>query len=134
MSIHSEIRRAIITTLKAADDKGDTTFFDGRPVVIEESDLPAVAVYLSEAQCTGTEVDGDIWSAVLHVEVFLKATQPDSSLDERMENQVYPALGNVPELGNLIRTMAAQGYNYQRDDEMAMWGSADLTYDITYSM
>ncbi|ELL0634492.1 phage tail protein, partial [Salmonella enterica] len=46
MSIHSEIRRAIITTLKAADDKGDTTFFDGRPVVIEESDLPAVAVYL----------------------------------------------------------------------------------------
>ncbi|EGW1417133.1 phage tail protein, partial [Salmonella enterica] len=24
--------------------------------------------------------------------------------------------------------------NYQRDDEMAMWGSADLTYDITYSM
>lgn len=134
MSIHSEIRRAIIATLKAADNKGDTTFFDGRPVVIEESDLPAVAVYLSEAQCTGTEVDGDIWSAVLHVEVFLKATQPDSVLDERMENQVYPALGNVPGLGNLIRTMAAQGYNYQRDDEMAMWGSADLTYDITYSM
>ncbi|EBS7338325.1 phage tail protein [Salmonella enterica] len=134
MSIHSEIRRAIIATLKAADNKGDTTFFDGRPVVIEESDLPAVAVYLSEAQCTGTEVDGDIWSAVLHVEVFLKATQPDSTLDERMENQVYPALGNVPGLGNLIRTMAAQGYNYQRDDEMAMWGSADLTYDITYSM
>ncbi|EEJ6890613.1 phage tail protein, partial [Salmonella enterica] len=114
MSIHSEIRRAIIATLKAADNKGDTTFFDGRPVVIEESDLPAVAVYLSEAQCTGTEVDGDIWSAVLHVEVFLKATQPDSALDERMENQVYPALGNVPGLGNLIRTMAAQGYNYQR--------------------
>ncbi|EBN5091871.1 phage tail protein, partial [Salmonella enterica] len=56
------------------------------------------------------------------------------ALDERMENQVYPALGNVPGLGNLIRTMAAQGYNYQRDDEMAMWGSADLTYDITYSM
>ncbi|HHD8778264.1 TPA: phage tail terminator protein, partial [Salmonella enterica] len=28
----------------------------------------------------------------------------------------------------------AQGYNYQRDDEMAMWGSADLSYDITYSM
>lgn len=134
MSIHSEIRRAIIATLKAADNKGDTTFFDGRPVVIEESDLPAVAVYLSEAQCTGTEVDGDIWSAVLHVEVFLKATQPDSALDERMENQVYPVLGNVPGLGNLIRTMAAQGYNYQRDDEMAMWGSADLTYDITYSM
>ncbi|EBU8701617.1 phage tail protein, partial [Salmonella enterica] len=32
------------------------------------------------------------------------------------------------------RTMSARGYDYQRDDQMAMWGSADLTYDITYTM
>ncbi|WP_239908335.1 phage minor tail U family protein, partial [Salmonella enterica] len=62
------------------------------------------------------------------------ATAPDSALDEQMENRVYPALGSVAGLGDIIRTMSAQGYNYQRDDEMAMWGSADLSYDITYSM
>ncbi|EDK9746149.1 phage tail protein, partial [Salmonella enterica subsp. enterica serovar Java] len=55
-------------------------------------------------------------------------------LDEQMENRVYPALGSVAGLGDIIRTMSAQGYNYQRDDEMAMWGAADLSYDITYSM
>ncbi|MBT0452305.1 phage tail protein, partial [Morganella morganii subsp. morganii] len=26
------------------------------------------------------------------------------------------------------------GYDYQRDDEMCLWGSADLTYHLTYSM
>ncbi|EBM9909985.1 phage tail protein [Salmonella enterica subsp. enterica serovar Heidelberg] len=133
MTRHSAVRQAIIAALKKTDD-GSTTFFDGRPVVVEEDELPAVAVYLSDAQYTGTEVDGDIWSAVLHVEVFLKATAPDRALDEQMENRVYPALGSVAGLGDIIRTMSAQGYNYQRDDEMAMWGSADLSYDITYSM
>lgn len=133
MTRHSAIRQAIIAALKENDD-GTTTFFDGRPVVVEEDELPAVAVYLSDAQCTGADVDGDVWSAVLHVEVFLKAAQPDGALDEQMENRVYPALTNATGLADIIRTMSAQGYNYQRDDEMAMWGSADLSYDITYSM
>lgn len=133
MTRHSAIRQAIITALKENDD-GTTTFFDGRPVVVEEDELPAVAVYLSDAQCTGADVDGDVWSAVLHVEVFLKAAQPDGALDEQMENRVYPAMGNITGLSELIRTIVAQGYDYQRDDQMAMWGSADLTYFITYSM
>lgn len=82
MTRHSAVRQAIIAALKKTDD-GSTTFFDGRPVVVEEDELPAVAVYLSDAQYTGPEVDGDIWSAVLHVEVFLKATAPDSALMNR---------------------------------------------------
>ncbi|WP_244495339.1 phage minor tail U family protein, partial [Escherichia coli] len=27
-----------------------------------------------------------------------------------------------------------QGYEYRRDDDMALWSSADLTYSITYEM
>lgn len=133
MTRHSAIRQAIIAALKENDD-GTTTFFDGRPVVVEEDELPAVAVYLSDAQCTGADVDGDVWSAVLHVEVFLKAAQPDGALDEQMENRVYPALTNATGLADIITIMSARGYDYQRDDQMAMWGSADLTYDITYTM
>lgn len=133
MTRHSAIRQAIIAALKENDD-GTTTFFDGRPVVVEEDELPAVAVYLSDAQCTGADVDGDAWSAVLHVEVFLKAAQPDGALDEQMENRVYPALTNATGLADIITIMSARGYDYQRDDQMAMWGSADLTYDIAYTM
>ncbi|MGC6756761.1 phage tail terminator protein, partial [Escherichia coli] len=37
-------------------------------------------------------------------------------------------------LDALIETMTPQGYDYQRDDEMATWGSVDFTYTLTYSM
>jgi hypothetical protein len=30
--------------------------------------------------------------------------------------------------------MNASGYDYQRDDEAMMWGSADLSYSISYVM
>ena len=30
--------------------------------------------------------------------------------------------------------MVTQGYEYRRDDDMALWSSADLTYSITYEM
>lgn len=133
MNRHSEIRKAIINRIKEGADI-DATYFDGRPVFIEASDLPAVAVYLTDAQYTAEDIDGDSWEATLHIEVFLKASQPDSVLDEWMENQIYPALQSVPELDALINTMTQQGYDYQRDNDMVTWGSADLTYGITYKM
>lgn len=133
MNRHTEIRKAIINRIKEGTDI-DATYFDGRPVFIEAADLPAVAVYLTDAQYTAEDLDGDSWEATLHIEVFLKASQPDSALDEWMENQIYPALQSVPELDALINTMTQQGYDYQRDNDMVTWGSADLTYGITYKM
>ncbi len=49
-----------------------------------------------------------------------------------MEEKVYPALETIPALFPLIETMIPMGYDYQRDDEMATWGSVDLTYTLTY--
>ena len=133
MSKHSAIRAAILAKLKN-DITGDVTWFDGRPAFLEEQDLPAVAVYLSDAEYAGQTLDADDWQAVLHVEVFLKASNPDTALDNWMEEKVYPAMAMVPQLDQLIETITPQGYDYQRDDEMATWGSVDLTYSITYSM
>ncbi|TBL58188.1 phage minor tail U family protein [Hafnia paralvei] len=133
MNKHSEIRKAILDRIKAIDDS-KTTYFDGRPGFIDASDLPAVAVYLTEAQCVCSELDSDTWEANLHVEVFLKAAQPDSALDEWMERRIYPALQDIPALASLIRTITPLGYEYQRDNDMVTWGSADLTYTLTYDM
>ncbi|MFX4312850.1 phage tail protein, partial [Enterobacter sp. 63] len=55
-------------------------------------------------------------------------------LDDWMESRVYPVLAEVPGLETLITTMIQQGYDYQRDDDMALWSSADLKYSITYDM
>ncbi|WP_276377835.1 phage tail terminator protein, partial [Escherichia coli] len=96
-------------------------------------ELPAVAVWLSDARYTGKMTDEDDWQAVLHIAVFIRAQAPDSELDEWMENSIYPALRHIPALSGLIDTMTPQGFNYQRDDEMATWAMAEITYQIAYT-
>mgnify|MGYP002181196280 CR=1 FL=1 len=130
---HSDIRQLILDALESAIGT-DAIYFDGRPAVLEEGDFPAVAVYLTDAEYTGEELDADVWQATLHVEVFLPAQVPDSELDEWMEARVYPVLAEIPGLASLIINMAQQGYDYQRDDDIGLWSSADLKYSITYEM
>ena len=130
---HSDIRRAIINALE--NSIGDEAlYFDGRPAVLEEGDFPALAIYLTDAEYTGEELDADTWQATLHVEIFLPAQVPDSDLDNWMESRIYPVLSDVPGLAGLITNIVQQGYDYQRDDDMALWSSADLKYSITYEM
>lgn len=130
---HPQIRAAVLNALK--DNITDSvTWFDGRPAFLEVQDLPAVAVYLTDAQFTGAMVDEDQWSATLHIEVFLKAELPDAALDEWMESKIYPVLSDIPGLSDLIELMAPLGYDYQRDEDMSTWGSADMQYSITYIM
>lgn len=130
---HPQIRAAVLAALKR-NIIDQVTWFDGRPGFLDEEVLPAVAVYLTDARASDDNIDEDMWSALLHIEVFLKAKEPDSALDAWMEEKVYPALGDIPELLPLIELMNASGYDYQRDDEAMMWGSADLSYSISYVM
>jgi hypothetical protein len=53
----------------------------------------------------------------------LRADSPDTALDQWVESRIYPALTDIPELADFIETLSPQGYDYQRDDEMATWGS-----------
>ena len=121
---HTDIRAAVLDALEKHDT--GATLFDGRPAVFEEADFPAVAVYLTDAEYTGEELDADTWRATLHIEVFLPAQVPDSELDQWMERRIYPAMAAIPALAGMITTMVQQGY--------ALWSSADLTYSITYEM
>lgn len=130
---HPLIRKAVLDALKAGNAQA-VTWFDGRPSVLEPQDLPAVAVYLTDAESSGESVDEDMWRATLHIEVFLKGDDTDSALDEWMENNIYPVMASIPTLSGVLETMSARGYDYQRDDEMATWGSADLQYSISYVM
>ncbi|CAM3939465.1 phage tail terminator protein [Xenorhabdus thuongxuanensis] len=132
MSKHSTIRQAVIAAL--APHANGATVFDGRPFFVDEQEFPAIAVYLTEAQSTDNAVDEDQWQVVLHIELFLKASQPDSELDKWVENTLYPALRHIPALSALIDAMSPIGYDYQRDDDMGLWGSVDLSYQLIYSM
>ncbi|HDT5874629.1 TPA: phage tail protein, partial [Klebsiella quasipneumoniae subsp. similipneumoniae] len=61
-------------------------------------------------------------------------TATDSELDKWMETRIYPAMETVPDLTSLVETINVVGYDYQRDDEATIWGSADLQYSLTYIM
>lgn len=130
---HREIRAAILSALKE-NIPDRVTWFDGRPVFIDEQELPAVAVYLTDALAAEEFVDEGAWGAVLHIEVFLRAKETDSALDMWMEEKILPAMDGVPGLSALLLKMNLQGYDYRRDDEFMMWGSADLLWNITYQM
>lgn len=132
MNKHTQIRRAVLTKLGSLTGTA-VSLFDGLPAFIESEDLPALAVWLTDAQYTGVMADEDDWQATLHVAVFLKAQAPDAELDTWMEEKIFPALEDVIGLENLIDTMTALGYDYQRDSEMATWGMAEITYRITYT-
>ncbi|ENF3191478.1 phage tail protein, partial [Escherichia coli] len=54
-------------------------------------------------------------------------------LDMWMESTIFPALSDMPALSGLIDTMNPLGFNYQRDNEMATWAMAEITYQITYT-
>ena len=130
---HTAIRNAVLERCRSTITD-DVTYFDGRPAFIDENDLPAVAVFLDDARYTGNELDADSWRAMLHIVVYLKATQPDAALDQWVEEKIYPVLNDIPDLASLVETMSPVGYDYQRDDEVATWGAADLSYQLTYTM
>ena len=130
---HPLIRKAVLDALKAGNAQA-VTWFDGRPSVLDAQDLPAVAVYITDAESSDESVDEDMWRATLHIEVFLKGDDTDSALDEWMENNIYPVMASISTLSGVLETMSARGYDYQRDDELATWGSADLQYSVSYVM
>lgn len=108
MNRHTQIRQAVLARLR--EQCGDSaTFFDGLPAFIDAQELPAVAVWLSDAQYTGKMTDEDDWQAVLHIAVFIRAQAPDSELDMWMESTIFPALNDIPALSGLIDTLIPLG-------------------------
>ncbi|MER3564735.1 phage tail protein, partial [Klebsiella pneumoniae] len=108
--IHPQVRKAVLDKLKSINS-GKIFWYDGRPAFLAPEELPAVAVYLTDAKATGGSIDEEEWEAVLHIEVFLKATATDSELDKWMETRIYPAMADVPELASIVETISVAGYD-----------------------
>lgn len=132
MIIHTAVRNAVAARLQAAAPEAKV--YDGAPRFLEPEDLPALAVWISDAEYQGETVDGDDWTAVLHIGVFLGVHSHDSELDRWTEEKIYPALDEDSGLAALISLMTPQGYHYQHDDESGVWAAAEITYQITYNM
>ncbi|MBK5072230.1 phage tail protein [Budviciaceae bacterium CWB-B4] len=132
---HPQIRAAVLAALKATITDPGIVWFDGRPGFLDSDQLPAIAVYLTDAKSTENYLEDEkTWAAILHIEVFLKADETDTVLDEWIENSILPVMDDIPALSELVDDIDTVGYDYQRDDMAMTWGSADLQYALTYSM
>lgn len=135
MSKHSSIRNVVLSALRSNITDVDVLFSDGRPVFIDAESLPCISVYITDAESVDDGyLDEETWQAILHVEVFLKSSEPDTSLDGWIEQRIKPVTNNIPALLALVESISTQGYDYQRDDEAITWGSADLKHLLTYQM
>ncbi len=131
MMKHMQLRAAVLAALRAAITE-NTTFLDGRPVVLTPDSLPAIAVYISDAQPVENALDEALWQASLHIELFEKEDSPDTTLDEKMAQEISPVLMSVSVLKESTETFSTQRYDYRHDEEGSIWRSADLEFSITY--
>ncbi|ETT08716.1 phage tail terminator protein [Providencia alcalifaciens] len=132
MIVHTRIRNTVIQHLNERFPNIKT--YDGRPTHFDESELPIIAVYLTEPRPDPYYLDSNQWTAILHLELFLKSSVPDATLDKWVEEKLYPAVADMTDLGEVITDMTPKGYDYDRDDEMSLWASVDLSYQIKYEM
>lgn len=131
MMKHTLLRSAVLDALRAAITE-NVTFFDGRPVALTSDSLPAIAVYLSDAEPVENALDDALWQANLHIELFDRENSSDTALDEKMAQKISPVLMSVSALKESTETFSTQRYDYRRDEEGSIWRSADLEYSITY--
>lgn len=132
MIVHTRIRNTVIQHLNERFPNIKT--YDGRPTHFDESELPVIAVYLTEPRPDPYYLDSNQWTAILHLELFLKSSVSDATLDKWVEEKLYPAVADMTDLGEVITDMTPKGYDYDRDDEMSLWASVDLSYQIKYEM
>lgn len=65
--IHPQIRKAVLGKLKSINS-GKIFWYDGRPAFLAPEELPAVAVYLTDAKATGGSIDEEEWEAAVYAE------------------------------------------------------------------
>ncbi|MFP9227608.1 phage tail terminator protein [Pectobacterium cacticida] len=138
MKKHIDIRASAMAAVQTSLSNSGVTgvvFFDGRPGFIDAKDVPAVAVYITDAEAS-ERIDsfcGGGWEATLHIEVFLKSSSPDTELDS-WTDQLCQAVLNSDTLSGMLISIIPSGYDYQRDEEMMTWGSSDLRFAIAYTI
>ncbi|EAU0384632.1 hypothetical protein B9925_13985 [Salmonella enterica] len=78
MNKHTQIRHAVLAKLESLSGSS-AMLHDGLPVFIEPEELPALAVWLTDAQFAGQMLDESDWEAVLHVAVSGVTVAPASA-------------------------------------------------------
>ncbi|GAB4592110.1 phage minor tail protein [Edwardsiella tarda] len=134
MSVITKIRSIVVDALiPAVNNKKGVVVFDGLPAYIDENtELPAIAVHISDIKPSGEYLDEDLWRATLHITVLEQMGTPDSELDDWVSNIVIPVIDECGALARRCCSIDYSGMEYPRNDASAPCSVVDVLYDITY--
>lgn len=142
VEINKNIRQQVINDLKQflIDEQGVSlveVYFSGRGEPVCASDdgqtgyleVPAIAVYFTEAEASYDDFDAEEWDAILNIEIMDLATnQLDDALDFIGE-KVRQTISRYYTAANLLTGCNRAGFNYVREDG-APWGSLILSFNV----
>ncbi|MGF7433132.1 phage tail terminator protein [Pasteurella bettyae] len=124
------IRRAVFDYLDDQID-GVDHYFCGHTVFLhDETDLPAICVFVDDAQSDDIDLCGAYWSAKLHIQVYLKSTLPaEDELDELMDAVIAKCADFESEY---LERFELSAVSYINDDKQAEWIIGAIQYDIAF--
>jgi len=147
VEINNTIREQVISDLKAGliTETGDSmvaTFFRGNPAFIavpefedeedNESDIPAVAVSISEGQSVDEDFEEITWRSILTIRIYLvDKNNVDQELDALGE-EVLKVITKHYTANGLLDLCNRHSFDYARDEEQP-WGTLDLAFNIEYT-
>lgn len=123
------IRNAVFDFLEGNID--DVAYYHcGHLVFLDaERDLPALCVFIDDAQTDDIDLCGSYWNAKLNIQLYLKSSSPEDDLDELME-QVIEQCQQL-ELSDLEQ-FDLSAITYINDDKQTEWIIGAIQYDISF--
>ncbi|MEJ2766978.1 phage tail terminator protein [Photobacterium sp. MCCC 1A19761] len=137
MEINRAIREQVIQDLQLAEKYSQnipiTRWFRGLPGVVNvESELPAIAVAVTEGEVAAGNFSAQSWTGILTVRIFVKGdVDIDSTLDSYGE-MVREKLDIHYTANRLLTNFNRHSFQYARD-EQSPWGTLDLNFTIEYT-
>ncbi|WP_386696689.1 phage tail terminator protein [Lonepinella sp. MS14436] len=125
----SQIRKSIFDHI---DNKitGVSYYHNGRSVFLNaETDLPAICVFIEDVQTEEMDLDGMYFDGELAVQVYVKSSLPESSLDELVE-KVINKLNNYE--SDVLDRFSLSSVTYSNDENHTEWIVGTILYKIGF--
>lgn len=129
MQIHNQIRQEIIERIQN-NLPNAPRIYNGRAFFTNiREELPAICVYLDNAERSSKTLGDHEWTADLHIALFMPFSAGEPQLDQLAEqvDQLITFSGYEN-----IEYVRGSAYGYDRDDDGFGWMSATLIYEIDY--
>nr|DAP39278.1 MAG TPA: minor tail protein [Caudoviricetes sp.] len=129
MLIHNEVRNEIVTLIKNnIPEIGNV--YNGRAFFTSlKQQLPAISVFLDDAECDFKVMGESEWQAELNISIFLPYSEGEPNID-RIAEKVN---GLITFTGyRHIQFVRGIQYRYGYDEDNASWMNGTLSYLIEY--